>query len=446
MKRAPRSTSGTLTAAALALLAGSAASAESRGMSEVRSVLEKPFQQDTRTQGQVVDQLADLGPDAVPALFDIYMGDGLEELFGKEEAVDVDDWWCRPDEMHEVVLAALGRMSPKDVVAHVDRTVPDDAEHETRVATLRVLAALGSTEALEPLFRLGASFGTLPLRYRSVQSPMETAFEAILVGDTARVVRDLPELLEDAPEGVQSTFVTAAGRTGREELVSVFARLAQGGGDVGVQALETLPDLVNAAPWRHDDSARELARNYLSSADWRYRRAAAFAAGQMNDVEAFRGVVLLLDDDHQAVASAARWALEAISEIEDPETSTAWLRWFDEQEGWWYDNRDALFDDLDSGDAMRVGQALRNLYARPLFREEAAHEVSRLLDSSDEALVVTAINGLQDLGSKRVVPELVWLVDSRSQRIRVAAVQALGRLTGADLPPDRNAWRAYVEG
>ncbi len=412
----------------------------------VRGVLKKAYAADSRTEDDVVRELVSLGPGTIPALFELYLGEGWEDLFAGEEEVDLEEWWCPPDRFHELFLQALGRSHAKRVVEHLDEAADDEAPHETRLAAVRVLGALGTADALEPLFRLGETFGTLALRYRSVQSPLENAFATVFTNDAPVAARELREITDDASDDVLTVVATAAARSGRSEVLPLFAELVRRGGDLGLHALETLPEFVMRAPWRFDDAPGDIAAGHLASEDWRYRRAAAFAVGRMGHTEAFGRIVLLLDDDHQAVSSAARWALETMASVDHPETSTEWLDWYDDQVAWWNGNRDELFDGLHSQDAHAVGNALRTFFARPLFRDEAARELASYLDSSDEALVLAAIHGLQELRSKHVVPDLVWLVDSRNDRIRKAANQALGRLTGAELPADRNAWRAFVEG
>lgn len=412
----------------------------------VRAVLEKPYASDSRSQDEVIDELASLGQGALPAMFRLYCGEGWEEFFGDEEEIDVDELWCPPDRIHDLLLPALGRMPARHVVEHLRTAAAAEAPHETRLAAVRVLGELGSVEALEPLLRLGEDFGPLGLRYRSVQKPMEEALTAVFDGDPTRSARELAGRVGEASDGVLSLVVTALGRAARPELLTVFGTLVRGEGEVGLHALEVLADFVGRAPWRFDDAPADLARGFLVHEDWRYRRAAAFTLAQIGDAESFPRLILLLDDGSQPVASAAAWALRTLSGVEHPESSTAWLDWYSEQTIWWHEHEDELYDGLHSRDPRSVGEALRAFYEHPLFRDAAARELVKLLDSSDETVVLTALSGLRDLRSQRVVPELVWLVESRNDRVRAAALETLGRLTGAELPPSRDAWRSYVEG
>lgn len=420
--------------------------AAASGMAEIRAVLAKPLAGDSRTREQVAAELAGLGQDAVEPLFDLYLGERWEELFEGTESIDVSQWWCPPDAIPELCLDALARMPARRVVERLDEVTGEGSEHDTRLAGLRVLAALGAPEGLPSVFRLGATFEDLALRYRSVQGPLEDAFARVLSGDPVRVARQLDAHAKDANPLLLSTLVTAIGRTGRPEYLSSLASFARGKGDLARAALEALPETVCIAPWRFDQEPCELLRPHLGNADWRMRRAAAFGLGKLRDAHSFRAIAKLLDDESQAVASAARWAVGQLARSEDSRSSSEWIDWYAAQEKWWTSRGTDLIERLRDGDPRGAADAVRELLEHPLYREETAAKLAALLQGAEAPLAASIVSGLRELGSKRVVPDLVWLLESQDPALRDAALRALGRLTGAELPPDPAPWRALVEG
>ena len=364
------------------------------GVSDVREVLRREYSNDERTREEVVRELVELGPSSVGTFFELYTGEAFDELFGGEEIVDLERWWCPPDKFGDLFLAALGELPARRVVAWLDTHVAADAEHEDRLAALRVLAELESPEALGAVLRYGEEVGALALRYRSVQKPLEAALGRTLESDPDRVARDLEGRLADLDPELLATLATAIGRTGRPEYLRALDRMVEQDGEVGVRALEAVPELVSVAPWRFDDEPRELVRDRLNDSDWRFRRAAAFAAGRLEDTEAFGRLVLLLDENNEAVRSAAGWAVRELSGLRQDKSATGWLEWYRDEETWARERGPELQDALESGEPATVAAAVRELLLHPVFRDRSAAWLAEVLESAEPGAQLLAVGAL----------------------------------------------------
>ncbi len=425
------------------LLAGPSAAAPA-DLDDVRGIL-RSSESDHRSQEDVVAGLTGLGSGAVPTLLDLCLG--TADLFEPEEAIELSEWWCGPDEFGHLYAAALSRMPAASIVDYLQHRVPDDAEHNVRLTAVRILGANGSGTGLEELLRLGESFGELGLRYRSVQLQLENAFETVLERDPRTASRRLADLIGESSTGVRTALLTAMVHTGRPEFLSVIAALSSDGSELGLHVVDRLPELVAAAPWRFDNRPCEIVRRHLAHVDWRYRRSAALALGEMRDVDSFRSICLLLDDGEPAVTAAARWALANMAGTTVPSTSTEWLAWLDEQVAWWEDERPALLERLESDETRGAAEAIRELVARPLFRDGVALDFAALTrNGTRPRLVLASVGALEQLGSRGVLPDLLTLAESRDASIRAAALAALARLTGAAPSPDPATWRRLIEG
>jgi HEAT repeat protein len=412
---------------------------------EVRDILSADWSGQARTEQEVLERLVGLGGDAIPELFALCAGESVSRLFEEGEVLDETTWFVDPSSFDGLFLRALGAQPPSTVVEHVGRRLREGSSHELRLSAVRVLGALGSAEGLALIDDLVKELGPLALRYRSVRGPLEVALRRIVDRDPAALLV-VESNLEDEPTEFVDIVVEAVSTIRREHTLRVLEKALGRGPDLDARVLTVIAELHATAPWIFHDEAPPIVRPFLSAGDWRLRKAAAVSVARMRDLESFSRVVLLLEDEHASVQHAALRALSEIAGTSRFESPRDWLRWHDEQIAWWARNLDELRADLESDAPQVVMRAVRALVDRPLFRDEASVTLAAHLHRPEPGLVITICRALADLGSSRVVPDLLEPLQATNPAIRDAARSALGAITGQDLPAEHQCWSDYVQG
>ena len=142
----------------LLLLATAPAAAPAR--SDVRTVLARRAPLETRTPSELADGLAALGPAAVPQLYELATGRGLEALVDGEWLPSA--WSCEPEAIAELCANALERApDAAAVLAHLARALDAKPNDHERLLILRILAGQGSAAGLELVLRSASELGDL---------------------------------------------------------------------------------------------------------------------------------------------------------------------------------------------------------------------------------------------------------------------------------------------
>lgn len=410
---------------------------------EIRGVL-RAHEEDARTRKQVVAELVALGPRSIPDLFDTYTGVTIEELLG-EDRVQVSDWWCSPDDFGEVALEALVAHPPKMVVAALTERMNDSTPAEIRLAAVRALGTLQSSEGLPVLFAAARDQGPRALQLRSVQTTFEAALARILATDPASFAV-LQRSIGDVPPWLLQPTIEAARETASPEGARFLLALLGRDPALDIAALEASADLAHRFPWRLRSDPRRHVRERMSAADAGVRRAAAVAAGRIRDIDALGELIALLDDVDVDVRRSAEWALGSITGQDQLETADEWTRWYEIETSWWSTEGARLREELHKDDPRRVCAAARSLARRPLHRDEVAAEIATILPDQAPAVVEELCGVLADLDSCFPVPVLADMLFDSNGRVRSAAGATLRVLTRQDLPAEPWIWAKYVNG
>ncbi len=435
-------------AAALVAAACLATPAAADVVAAVREVLEHVPGRERRSEEHVRAALVALGEPAVPVLFGLTVGEGLEQVYGltpdEDAAFDLDAWWCPPDTLPPLAHSALVALPADAVVDHVERRCTDDAPLELRMAIARVLGPLGSGRGLPLLSAITAGVPEHLLRYRSVRTTLVGAWSSILTNDTA-AHEQVPALFAAAAPPVRALLLDCLGAVERPHAAVTFGRLIGLDPTLDVTILEHAAALRARFPWLDLWDPTGRLETLTIDHDWTARRRALVALGRMGSVRSFEQIVVRLEvDDREAARDAARWALAEIAGVDRGPDPQAWRAWHAEQTDWWLERGRALASELPP-DPADVLEAVSALTQPRLYRHDAAAAIGTVLDARDDAAVVlAACAALRNMGSLRPVPALVRELDHADEDVRTAAWTALRALTGRDLPATRDAWRAYV--
>jgi hypothetical protein len=375
------------------------------------------------------------------ALFAILCAGSLPPVQGERAGVE-DGEARRLEPVQEQWILCSARAAGRSSVLPLARTLlAAHREVPARAASIRLIGAVGNARDLDDLLARdgGAAGGELD---RLIGDALSQAAGEILARDEHAF-----------------TYVSARWRSLSEPVLEPLVRATRAARGAG--ALEFLAEVIQ---WRADHAGLALAmvqeigrsldpaadaevlrriRPLLQPARGNLCRAAALALGALADHESIPELIELLGADGGLRANA-HWALRRITGLSLPATRAAWERWHDRESSWIEQSGGEAFGRLRSRDPDEVCEAIRALSAHPLAREDLVLALVELLADEDAAVRTLACRAIPDLGDGRAIPGLLALLGDEDESVSAVAHEALRRVTGRELPPDAEAWRALL--
>lgn len=386
---------------------------------------------------QMSAAIARLGREALQPSVAILFGDVPEPQF----TYSVHPWVI--DRRQDVLVGALRQFRNGEVVAAVRAQAASAPDPDRSILAARILGRIGGREALEGIEALASGLDAVQWQRPFVVTVFQEGLVAIAKED-ARNVRAFANALARAQPRFAPVFAHALGVAqwpssvpvllramgrDRELDLCIMAELAQYGdrGDVG----GALGDI------------RKL-RSYCEGTDAGLQRIAASALARLGDDESCGAMIAMLDGKNTLTINSAEKALTQLTGLALGRNSKPWTKWREHETEWFETNYARLQEELASGEAGRVADAVRDLAGHRLFRHQAALAVLPLLGTADADLQRQGCIALGLLGSSRALPALLDKLEASDEGVRTAAHAALRKLTGLDLPPDVNAWRPVI--
>ncbi len=171
--------------------------------------------------------------------------------------------------------------------------------------------------------------------------------------------------------------------------------------------------------------------------------AAARLVAQIHDSRAVPDLIRLLGSDKTTV-DEAHAALKVLSGADYDPDATIWQTWYDDELAWFDSKSPDLRAALKARDTASLLDAVREVAARPLFRDVFADQLGALLDDDSSPLRGVVASALGMLRSPRALPALVRALGSGDPVIEDAAFHALVAITGRRLPRQAAACRAAL--
>lgn len=436
---------GRATLVACVALLAPAARGEDRaadGYDAVRHVLRRKHQDDQRTQRDLVLELAELGPERIPVLYDLVVGRGLDRLLGAGGDWAPAAWVCEPDEIGAVSQQALERLPARHVVAHLEKEL-GGADLSQKLLALRILGGLGSQEGLELAWRTAASCGDRGLAHANVRRSVIAALGAIL-RDNPRAFEWVEERASEASPLLCLALVDSVVAAEDPRGMACLQALLREFPEQQAAVLEGMAELERLFPWRLAGGLTSHLTRLARSPDWEERRLFAALEARVHDVDLVPGLIDLLDDGDGRVQRAAVLAIEEVGRLPLGRDAAAWEAWYEREHAWWEQEGGALAETLLHTANGRATEALRELSQHPLYRHEAARTIGETLLRQPTPSCIQACNALITLGSRAAIPGLLAAIERGHAQLRNSAWRALRDLTTANLPLSADVWREYL--
>ena len=183
-------------------------------------------------------------------------------------------------------------------------------------------------------------------------------------------------------------------------------------------------------PWEVRQVVRDRVREYLYGADMQVVRAAALAAGSLEDSAAVGALIELLGHDSTPLRQAAHHALKQATGLGFTPNRERWTSWYATETAWFERKAPRVVRKLSDHDPLVVIATLRELASHRFQRPETVELVQASLGHSDPRVRRAACTALWQLGSRRAVPGLVACTDDRDAGVAAEARRALTGLGG----------------
>lgn len=409
---------------------------------DLRAVLARRSPSDERSPAELAHALADLGSRAVPMLYELATGRGLESLIGEEWLPAA--WSCEPERIPELCALALESAPRAAVLAHLADVLDGGPTYHERLVILRVLAGQGSGEGLELVLRSARELGDLELLRPRVRLALRAALSSILRGEPRSFERLLARL-DTLESALCEVLVEAIGEAGRRQGMLVLTRLLESGQVTRGRVVEAMAELESMRPWDLGGQTLASCGPLFRSPDASERALVARLVGSLHSIESIPDLLLLASDSDALVRRCALGALaDMANQPFDPEVEV-WESWYLREQAWQEAHWSGLLETLVALQPGPANEALRELTRHPLYRHEAARAIAESLREQPPMVALAACAELENLGSYLALPGLVAALEEGHAQLKAGAWRALRRLTGQERPLSMELWRAWID-
>lgn len=429
-------------AAALILSLGGTASARStEDFGPLRRALRRSSME-APERSEVVARLTALGPEAVPGLYELVTGHGLEELIGDEWVPE--SWVCLPEEIPVLCAKALEHAPVEAFCGALERALDNEPTFQDRLVMLRLLGARGSGDGLPLLFRGAKELGDLELQRPSVQLALRESLVSILRRDNGSW-RTVAKALADLEPATIEVLVDAIGEAGRSRGMNLLERLFRTGSVDPARLALAMERLERAIPWDLGGRTMHQISFWFYSQEPQARALAARLAGSLHSLDSVPELIQLSGESDQLVRRCALDALQSIAGLPlDPDPKTL-ESWYEQEEAWYaarYDDLLAQVREQPNGQAV---EALGELARHPLYRDEIAAELAASLPMLEPEKGLAVIAELERCASRRALPGLIATLEEGPAPVREAAWRVLCGITGESRERSLDFWRLLID-
>ena len=340
------------------------------------------------------------------------------------------------------VRAALGKISRNELRAFMDAITVAERRFEWRRTAVLVVGDFGQTKDLHLLIELATPLEEeAVVVVRSMRLAFQEGLAQILERDP-NACSYLEDQFVEVHTGLRSSIVDVVAEHSSEQALSTLARMLNRVPEIDPFILSAITRVAGRLdPPAGDEAVRRQVRALLTRVDRRLVEGAARAAGKLEDYESVPILLDLLEDGDPNLRGSAHRSLQEITGLGFRPDLRLWLAWHERESRWWEDHSEAAFRDLQGSDPVKITQAISQVSRQRLRRHQLAARLAECLTLDDPALVKTACEGLSQLRSPAAIPDLVESLEHDDWAVRQAALRALCRITGRQLPPDPELWR-----
>jgi HEAT repeats len=390
--------------------------------SRVAEILAAARQPKSSGATSVVSQLAQLGDAAAAALLDAYAAEHLVRDPQKPEL------HLQLTEGERQALAAAVTKLDRGAVCGLAYEALVQPMAPLRTRGLAALELVGRADQIELAVSVAATAEAGSAEESVAQGELERTVAAIARREKAAFAK-LRELLPKAKDWIAVGLVRGCASAGGADALTALTDELDRSPQQETLLLSELARAARTAPVPCDARVASEVAERLRSADPAIARAAAGAAGALEDSEALPVLIGLLDASNAGVRESALSALRQISRCTYGPASAAWSVWYERERAWIEQRGSDLERQLASPEPSRVLAALREIAGHKIRRHELAALASRALDNTSSEVRRAACATLAELGSRSCAPRLSERMADEDAQVARAARESLAAVT-----------------
>ena len=417
-----------------ALSTGAQGTDRSDGRDDLIAALEVPGHEPGKGCEVVRVELHALRPLPIWPLLEVIAARGIPRAWGSDPSVRLDTGCL------QVLRQVLVESDRKRLLGALREVARTEADLELRDAALGVLAEFATSDDLRLLVSLstpledGVDVLDRPTRKRFAQ-----ALSAAMERDAGCYVV-LPYVFDEVHKSLRNEIVSAVESAAAPESLGTLASFLGATNEMDTLVLGAIARSADSIEEPIEERIKQLVRIQLTGPNERLRRAAARAAASVEDYGALPELLEMLESREPDVRDDAHRALRQLTRLGFRADPLQWNTWYAQELDWREQRYETLRLSLDDPDASVVKRAIAELAGHRLYRHELAAVLGTCLDRPEPDVVRMACEGLAQLESPVAVPGLAACLENPAPRVREAALAALRRITGRDLPGEPELW------
>ena len=359
------------------------------------------------------DELARLGPEALPALFERLQ---QSETLGPLRTA--------------ALIGAFAQLPRDEVIVFLHDQVRTANERQ-REAGLDLLAQVGTRKDLELTLALGTLRDPAASPGRALREAFESALLALCERDpetTKALAASFPRV---APAAQASLALAVARGAGPEAAGLLAAQLESAGKDADALLLFELGRITRCSGAGDDLLVGDRVRKLLDHSDAGVRVLACLALGNLRDHQSVPDLIALIGDDDSNLARAAHSALTSLTGLALPAEQEVWTGWLDAGVAWWDERAELCREALVSGTTTEAAAALHEIARQRLYPDQLASLLALALERTEPDILKITCRALGALPERTAFDALFALTTHEDPTIVEQARAALERLEAA---------------
>jgi HEAT repeat protein len=372
-------------------------------------------------------RLSELGPNAIPVLFDLLRAEPLPPFLAPARAFSPVGIEALDPRQSRVVVAALQKFRRPQLVGPLTEILLGTTRVPPRANALRILGAVGDGRDLPLLCRSIAPISTNGDVDPALAQPFREAAAEILRRDLTALF-GVQSLLRDLPAASRLCMIRALADLATAPALAI---LSQRLGAVPLEDAILLNEIARAAssvPLPVEPAVLEALRPHLRSENPILARAAARCVGGLEDVASIADLIELLAHPDGGVRDVAHAALCRIGGVSFPPDGPRWRAWRDGETQWFEKTAPRSIEDFLTGADLDKSRAIAELSQHPLFRAEIAAVLQRSLPDASAPIRLLGLGALRQLGAATAIPFLETCAEDPDPAVAAEAKAALERI------------------
>ncbi len=339
----------------------------------------------------------------------------------------------------DLILLSFERLGRSETLASLARFVTEPEAMSERIATVEILGAVGRKNDFERVLDL-----TLGPEEEELAEAMASAFRRATCGILKRdgdAFRMVAETWQSIRSELLVHLILAVGDTRDPRGLEFLSGVAFWKADLADAAVAQIQSIGPSQDESLNEELRVRLRAQLDPEQPDRCRTICMALAALEDVSALPQLIEYLRHEAKGLRSSAHWALKRLTGLGFAADPARWSHWYAAEVQWLQRDKNKAFRRLLSNNHGDAARALQEIEQHPLARNELLVALPSLFESPKAPIRILACRAAAELGRPEIIEPLIDALEDPSTEVAKAALQALQKVTGLDLPEDASAWR-----